>query len=301
MDFVYPLLRFAHYALLLSLFGIIAFRCFGLRRVMHHRPRQIGRGAAFGTFAAFLVSIALMWVGVAAMMAQPIAQVEWGTVQAIIFTTDMGWAFLARTGALMAAAVICTLFARAKHAHVFAAALLGLALASLAYSGHAAASEGLWGIIHRLNDAMHLLAGGLWLGAIGWFLHLTISAHRQHNVRAGPLLADMHRFAPLGAFLVALVAVTGAINAQLIFGIQNSVAVVQTNYGWLLSLKVLLVCLMLVFGARNAWIGRKHILSSNERTNLAKLRVSLGAELVMAVLVIGLMAFIGMMSPMGDQ
>lgn len=268
---------------------------------MHHRPRQIGRGTAYGTVAALVISAVLFWVSVAAMMALPIAQAEWATVEAIIFTTDMGWAFLARTGALLAAAVICMLFARAKHAHLFAAALLGLALGSLAYSGHAAASEGLWGIIHRSNDAVHLLAAGLWLGAIGWFLHLAIAAHRQHNVRAGPLLADMHKFAPLGAFLVALVAVTGAINAQLIFGIQNSVAVVQTNYGWLLALKILLVCVMLAFGARNAWIGRRHILFSNERTNLAKLRVSLGAEILMAALVIGLMAFIGMMSPMGDQ
>lgn len=146
-----------------------------------------------------------------------------------------------------------------------------------------------------------LLAAGRWLGAICWFLHLSIAAHRHHDVRAGPLLADMHKFAPLGAFLVALVAVTGAINAQLIFGIQNSAGVVQTNYGSLLALKILLVCVMLVFGARNARIGRRHILSSNERTNLAKLRVSLGAELIMAILVIGLIAFIGMMSPMGDQ
>lgn len=301
MDFAYPLLRFAHYALLLGLFGTMAFRCFGLRQAMQHSLRQpLNWSITFGTFAAFLVSIALMWVSVAAMMAQTIAQVEWVTVQAIIFTTDMGCAFLARTGALLAAALICMLFARTKHAHVFAAALLGLALGSLAYSGHAAASEGLWGIIHRSNDAVHLLAAGLWLGAIGWFLHLTISAHRQHNVRAGPLLADMHRFAPLGAFLVALVAVTGAINAQLIFGIQNSVAVVQTNYGWLLAVKILLVCVMLVFGARNAWVGRQQISSNNENANLAKLRISLSAELIMAILVIGLMAFIGMMSPMGD-
>jgi putative copper resistance protein D len=241
-----------------------------------------------------------MWVSVAAMMAQPVIQVEWATVSAIVFTTDLGSAFLARAGFLSVAVLICMFFARSKQAHLIAATCFGLALASLAYSGHAAASEGAWGAMHRLNDAVHLLAAALWIGAIGWFLHLTIAAHRQRNVRAGPLLADVHKFAPLGAFLVSLVAVTGVINAQLIFGIPNSAVVVQTTYGWLLALKVLLVCLMLAFGARNAWIGRRHMLSNDEKNSLAKLRVSLGAELTMAVLVIGLMAFIGMMSPMGD-
>lgn len=300
MDAAYPLLRFAHYGLLLGLFGLTAFRSFGLRSVMGHAGNPtIGHRITMSAMAALVVSIALMLVSIAAMMAQPVSEVEWTTTEAMIFSTDLGWAFLARVGFLIAAVATCTLLKRSTRGYLIATIWFGLAVATLPWSGHAAASEGLLGTAHRVNDAVHLLAAGLWLGAIGWFLYLTVAAHRRVT-SAAPLLADMHKFAPLGVFLVTVVAVTGAINAHLIFGIENSPTVVQTNYGWLLAVKILLVGIMLSFGARNAWIGKQQAALDNASTNLSKLRASLGAELTLAFLVIGLMALVGMLSPMGD-
>lgn len=301
-DLVYPLLRCAHYGLLLGLFGLTAFGSFGLRETMSDHGRPIlGRGITFSACAAFIVNVALMLVSISAMMAQPVSQLEWVTIEAMISATDLGWAFLARTAFLVAAVANCAFFARSAHASMIAALCFGLAVATLPWSGHAAASEGSLGLMHRMNDAVHLLAAGLWLGAIGWFLHLTVAAHRFRQVSAAPLLADMHRFASLGILLVAVVAVTGTINAQLIFGIENSPEVVGTNYGRLLLAKILLVGVMILFGARNAWIGRRQASFDNMNVNLSKLRVSLGAELSLAVLVIGLIAALGMMSPMGDE
>lgn len=301
MDSVYPLLRFVHYGLLLGLFGLTAFPSFGLRQTwLHSGKPPLGVGPLAGVTAALIVTVALMLVSIAAMMAQPVSQLERATIEAIILSTDPGWAFLVRTGFLMAAVATLILFRRSARAYAIASIWFGLAIATLPWSGHAAAYDGLLGAAHRANDAVHLLAAGLWLGAIGWFLFLTFAAHRQRTIPTVPLLADMHKFAPLGMFLVTVVAVTGAINAQLIFGIENSFKVVQTDYGWLLAAKILLVCLMLFFGAGNARIARRPASSDNRKINLAKLRASLGAELILAVLVIGLTAFIGMNSPMSD-
>lgn len=300
MDPLYPLLRFAHYGLLLGLFGLTAFRSFGLRHALAQNGKpSLSIGLTVSAVGALIVTVALMLVSIAAMMAQPVLQLEWATIEAMILSTDLGRAFLARVGFLIAAVVTCTLLRRSALVYAIAAVCFGLAVATLPWSGHAAASEGPLGVAHRVNDAVHLLAAGLWIGAIGWFLHLTIAAHRRVTL-AAPLLADVHKFGSLGVLLVAVVAITGAINAHLIFGIENSLNIVQTSYGWLLAAKMLLVGIMLSFGARNAWIGKQQAVSDKMSNNLAKLRASLGGELTLAVFVVGLMAFIGMMSPMGD-
>ena len=112
----------------------------------------------------------------------------------------------------------------------------------------------------------------------------------------------MHAFAPLGVGLVAAAALTGIINAQLIFELENSVSVLTAPYGVLLTAKVVLFVSMLTFGAHNALIGRQAALDGeSERMEtsitLSRLRRSLAGELILAVGVIGLVAVLGMMSP----
>lgn len=143
-----------------------------------------------------------------------------------------------------------------------------------------------------------------WLGAIGWFVHLTRLAHRDTQLApAQPLLAEIHCFAPLGVALVAVVAITGLINAHLIFGLQNGGAVLTTNYGALLAGKVALVAVMLGFDAHNARIGRRYTFGEMTQmpegsAALPSLRQSLVKELAVGIVVIGLVAVLGMLSPM---
>ena len=76
-----------------------------------------------------------------------------------------------------------------------------------------------------------------------------------------------------------------------------------TPYGVLLAAKVTLVGGMLAFGAYNARIGRWHALANDGATAgseiaLSHLRRSLAAELTLAVSITGLVAALGMISPM---
>lgn len=304
-DWLYPLLRFAHYTLLLGLFGITAFRCIGLCETLAQQPRYKDHGAlALAAVVAPVLTITLMFLSIAAMMAQPVWQLEWTTIEAMVMSTSIGWAFVVRLVLLLAAAILMV-FGRTSSAVSVAALLFGLALTTLAWNGHAAATEGTLGTIHRLNDAAHLWAAGLWLGAIGWFVHLTsVTSRRPDLIAPIALLSDMHRFAPLGIFLVFAVSVTGLINAHLIFGLDKSADVLRTDYGWLFVAKISLVGLMLLLAARNAILGRRHSRiyqtpSDDINSTLSKLRTSLAAEVTLALGVLGLVAFIGTMSPLG--
>ncbi len=299
-----PGLRFAHYGALLCLFGWTAFRSLKLRH-LEWVSQDEGRAAlTLVAVSAPLSSIALMLVSIAAMMGAPIASLDWPMIEAMIIGTEMGMAFLIRL-ALLIAGLCAILASRAgREATLIAAMCFAGALLTLGWSGHAAATEAGLGLFHRLNNGVHLLATSLWLSAICWFLMLTVKAHRQPDlIPALPLLRVMHGFAPLGVGLVAAAALTGVINAQLIFGLENSVAVLTTPYGFLLIAKVVLVGAMLAFGAQNARIGRQAALDGeSERMEpsitLSRLRRSLAGELMLAFVVIGLVAVLGMMSPM---
>ncbi len=297
-------LRFAHYALLLGLFGWTAFGLVGLRGqswVPHDRG---GHTLIIAAFAAPVVSLALMLVSIASMMGVPFTALDWPMAEAMIVGTDIGKAFLVRAVLLISG--LCALLVRhwTQRGVPLAAVCFAGALMTLGWSGHAAATEGALGILHRGNNGAHLLAAGLWLGAIGWFLRLTVAAHsKRNNIPAQPLLAAMHGFAPLGVGLVVTVAFTGLINSQLTFGLENSGTVLTTPYGILLAAKVILVGGMLAFGAHNARISRRNALTEDDEIadtaiKLSGLRRSLVSEFGLAISVIVLVAVLGTMSPM---
>jgi len=302
-DFPGLVLRVAQYALLLGLFGWSAFWLLGLRNFDWLGADSAPGFAVLAALVAPVVSAALMLISIAAMMGVPVVELDLPMIEAMILGTDMGFAFLVRAGLLVTGLAALLALRNRRAALVFAAGCYGSALVTLGWSGHAAVTEGGLGLLHRLNNGIHLISAGLWLGAIGWFLVLTFRCYKDPDkTQAHAVLKVMHAFAPMGVALVALVAVTGTINAQLIFGLANVAATLATPYGVLLAIKLALVAAMVALGAHHARASRSASRSvgpavARPAQTLVALRRTLLAELALGVWVTGLVAVFGMMSP----
>ncbi len=300
-----PALRFAHYTLLLGLFGWSAFRLVGLRELFSPNDDRVPTLAVLAGAAALLLSGILMLSSIAAMMGQPINALDWRTIEAILLGTDMGSAFMVRYSLLVFGLTGLLSLGRRRAGLILAALCYLGALLTLGWAGHAAATEGGLGLLHRINNGLHLIAAGLWLGAIGWFLALTVRCHKGMNdISAQALLRAMHSFAPLGVTLVALVVLTGLINSHLIFGLENAIATLETPYGAMLAVKVAMVIAMLAFAAHNAQTSKEHhetgasLEAIHPNPILGRLRRSLAAEFLLGLGVIGLVAILGTRSPL---
>lgn len=300
-----PVLRFVQYALLLGLFGWSAFRLLGLSKLGWLGRYDRAPVAIVAAMAAPVASSVLMLQSIAAMMGQPISALDGPMIEAMILQTDMGAAFLVRVGLLLTALGALLTLGRRRGGLAFAALFYAATLLTLGWSGHAAATEGGLGLLHRANNGVHLIAAGLWLGAIGWFLLLIVKCHTQRDEsRAGELVAVMHAFAPVGVVLVGVVALTGLINAHLVFGLENAGLVVWTPYGVLLVIKVALVLAMLACGAHNAQTSRAYIADAQtapakQGSTVEALRRSLAFELLFGIATTALVALLGNMSPTG--
>jgi putative copper resistance protein D len=294
------LLRFLHYAVLLSLFGLTAFRAFGLHAM--DLPTQSGRLVPAFAIAAPLLTLVLFGASVATMMGQPVTAVDWSVIEAIATTTDMGWAMLARCALLTIAIPVILLRARRRWAPAIAAFFYAAALATLPWSGHAAATEGVAGTLHRVNDALHLLAAGYWLGAIGWFAVLALRVKNEPNRKAaGPLLRMMHDFRAVGLTLVGIVAVTGLLNSYFIMGSNISADLLGTPYAQTLAAKVVLVAAMVAAAARHSGVAKHHVSKAGQLSDqllMPTVSRTLMTELGLGVAVIAAAALLGMLSPM---
>ena len=115
------------------------------------------------------LSIASFVVMTASMAGVAVADLDRETLAFVLRETGHGTAFMVQILALVSA-VGLALLSRGTRSGWLAAAAAGVALGSLAWTGHAGATEGLPGALHRLPDIVHLLAAAAWIGALAMLL-----------------------------------------------------------------------------------------------------------------------------------
>jgi len=294
--------RFALYLVLMIGFGTAAFALHAPRGTADALPlRRLFVASALG---GLVLSIAGLMILAAGMAGVALSEVDRATVMSVLTGTATGMAWIVRMTALCGLLVMACFPARIAAA---GAAVSGaLALATLAWAGHGAADEGVTGQVHLGADIAHLLAAGIWLGALlGLLLLLARPMSRIDAAHVDLSHRALQGFSRVGTIAVATIVVTGAVSGWLLVGPAGVPRLGSTLYGRLLLAKIALFVVMLAF----AWGNRFRLTPALDRARddgdrasaVAALRWSLALETGCAVAVLGLVAWLGTLDPIASS
>ena len=194
-------------------------------------------------------------------------------------------------GAVVRVALVAALGAMAaalprlrRRAIAWDAVLVGLAVATfatLSLSGHA--RTGRWTTLAVPLDVVHQLAGSVWLGGLAVLALLVL-----------PRVVDddgtVERFSRLATACVVAVAATGVV--QGVRQLRDVEAVRETDYGRMLVIKVVLVALVVAFGAMSRAAVRARVAVADDEGHVEvpalrrRLRRSVGLEAAFGVAVL---------------
>ena len=265
------LVRFVHIAALVLLAGSYVFVVLVARPAARRVGTEAGtvfgycldwhrRSACWSLFVAMVTAFLGLWLQAVTLgstalgvAANSNGQAVGAIVAPLLMQTLYGNVWLARM--LVAGVLALSLLHEANRHEVsdsrisFGLGLSASLLALIALAGHAAASDGLELVFQSVNDILHLLAAGAWLGAL---LPLTLFLRRCALASEVPVLMVRlitSRFSMLGVVCVATLVVTGSINAWLLVG--GVPQLLGTPYGQLLLIKISLLVPMLGVAAIN--------------------------------------------------
>ena len=292
-------IRAALYADLMLCFGLPLFARYGFTRA--ERQTVLPVRASVAVLAALGLALSVLGIAIitAGMAGVPLTEIDCASLEMVITQTSIGTAWQVRMGAL-SVALVCALIAGRRSAVPPLA--IAIALASLAWTGHGAASEGRSGLLHLWADIAHLLAAGAWLGAIaalGWLLlrpaASMMSEHLHVTHRA------LARFSVIGSLVVGAIIASGLVNGYMVVGPSHIADLPATLYGQLLLDKLALFAAMLALAAANRFCLTPALAAALRQGGTARavaaLRRSITLEASAALIILGLVAWIGTLAP----
>lgn len=287
------LVRWADYADLGILFGVPAAAALVRADAMLSPMRWMLCALAMIALPLALLRFLLV---AAEMTGTGLGELDWELVSYLVRETPLGWAFFARMAALAAAISVSI---RPVNGLPWLAIPAGAAVASLAWSGHAAAGEGASAALRLGGDIVHLLAASTWIGALALFLVMLVSSRTFET----QLAAALSRFAGIGSVLVLVLVVTGIGNMLFLIELSRWSTLPIFHYGYLLTIKLALFAVMLGFAGMNrfALVPRLTNASSpaQSRATIRALKISIAMELVAGLAVIAIVSRLGLLDPAG--
>lgn len=249
------------------------------------RPALLRLGAA-----GLVATLCLLPLQAASIAGDWRAMLDGDLLDTVTQQTRYGQAWTVR--ALCAAAVLGVALGLRPGRPSWLAAPAALALAPLAFSGHAAMHEGGWGLAHALNDYLHGLAAAFWLGSLPVFL-LWLAAWQRPQDRAEATRALL-RFSAWGHVAVVVLLLSGVANALLILG--PALPHPGGAYVRVLLLKVALALAMtaLALANRYRWIPR---IRNRPDLALRAIRRNTACELALGAMVLVVVGALGLMPP----
>ena len=275
------LCRFVHFIVVLLMFGACVFRPWLLgakpQPVLDRQLLRMTRGLAWTALASGVIWLMLITVSMAGSWA---AALEPSTVQLVLGKTFFGqvWTWHLMLNGLLAIALMTAWKAPRLP-------LITLLLMTLAPVGHGVMLDGLSGQLLILNQVVHLMCVGAWLGGL---LLLVMILRQSNRYELAPVL---RRFSGVGYGLVAGLLVTGLINVRVLTG-QLWPTPLFSGFALILLIKVMLVLGMLALALLN------RLRLDRCEQQLGSLKVSVMVEWLLGVCAVAAVSLLGTLPPM---
>jgi putative copper resistance protein D len=255
--------------------------------------------------AVILSALVYLCGQTAAMAGDPAAAFDRETLLGVLTDSTMGHALVARVAAA-SLAMVASLAVRPGRGLWLTLCFLGaVVMASFAWTGHGAADEGLHGLVHTPADVLHLLAAGVWLGALAAFAFLLWAPGRTSLASQAVLHRALEGFSGVGSAVVAVILVTGLINSWFLVGLSGILHMWSSTYGILLLIKVAAFLAMIGLAGLNRFFHTPTLARGLEARDpaaaLNSLRTSVIIESLLGFAVIVLVAILGMLAPVAAQ
>ena len=306
VEWLNVLVRFLLYLDLMLVFGLPLFAGYSLRGGELRSPvasRLIDWTAAAGVAGMVLSAIGMAVMAKAMTGAASYSELTAHVFEMMITGTAFGLAWAGRLIALTLGITAVIALRNWPHIRLPVLGITGaVALSTLAWAGHGAMDDSAGSAIHLFHlfvDIAHLLAAGVWIGALVAFVLLG-RAVRTGSAPLSLLARSAHDFARLGSIIVVALVATGVANYWLIAGLP-SISAARSPYGMLLLAKLALFATMLGMAALNRYRLVPRLAAEVDSATVSgatrALRRSLLVELAIGVVVLMAVALLGVLSP----
>ncbi len=272
--------RFVHFCAVLLIFGISAFRPLLLAAQpsleIDRRLHRFCRALAWLALASGLAWLLLTTHSMAGSWSETL---DLDTLWLVLGSTFFGqvWAGHLLFNLMLLFALYAT--SRFKAPWAFS----GLLLATLAPVGHGAMLDGWQGQLLMLNQLIHLMCVGAWVGGLSGLL-LLLSRPKGRSVDL-----VLRRFSNLGFVLVAGIILTGLINTRVLTGAFWPTPLFE-GFALILLIKVTLVGVMLLLAFFNLLMSRAG--------RFAVLRNSVALEWLFGLMAVAAVSLLGTLPPL---
>ena len=204
--------RLVQYSAALVLFGSSLFFLYGVETTGRwQRPLLI-----VASVIALAASVTWFMAETASLTGDPKDAVHGTVLWSVVTDTRFGKFGLLRGALLVLSLVILCAIPRSRKLMLVQTLLGGAVVASFAWTGHAVSQPGHAGLLHLGSDVLHLLAAGVWIGALVPLTILLWQRGSQAEPSGARLVASaLERFSGIGPAVVAILILTGLVNSAL--------------------------------------------------------------------------------------
>jgi putative copper resistance protein D len=276
------LCRFLHFVVVLMLFGAWVFRPL-LSSGGNALDQRLARTSRWLAVVALASGVCWLLLNTASMAGAWDAAFDPPTLGLVLSNTFFGQVW--RWHLLINIVLVALLLTPLRASLALRLILSGLLLATLAPVGHGAMLDGTAGHLLILNQLIHLICVGAWLGGL-MLLVMILRQPAGHSIRV-----MLQRFSGVGYGLVGGLLITGLINVRVLTGAFWPTPLF-TGFALILMIKAALVAAMLGLALFN----RLRIDDCEQR--LQALRASVMLEWMLGLGAVAAVSLLGTLPPM---